>query len=527
MALTPGMTIGRYEIVEPIGQGGMATVYKAHQPSLERIVALKVIRPGFSDDPEFLERFKREARAVARLDHPNVVQIYDFDQVDGRTFLAMQFLEGGTLRDRIAQLAREGGLLPQPEVARIVEQVAAGLAYAHGLGVIHRDVKPANIMLTRDGRAIVTDFGIARMLGGTQLTATGVGIGTPEYMSPEQGQGGELDARSDVYSLGVVAYELLTGKLPFTADTPFAVVLKHVRDPLPPPSQVNPAVTADAEQVLVQALAKEPAERHASVTELAERLRAATGPSEPRTLPTVRVVPRAQVAPVRGWALPAEASERRRLVGGAVVALALIGALAADVLPFWASFDPLVLGDVFASPGPQRTGAPTGFTPRPTPTPTPLTGQVTLRPEQLIMPPSEFPLVGYTVRRDERRTLGWLREFEGPEHYYVQIYVYVWPPGTRAADRIAGKTCDFTFSGGPADSSSEVSAEVVGDGAKACVYHWESGIVDWVHYVTGTRNVTVEAAAEPRRQGSNDVAMRLLVSLARQQLAILDRVSPP
>ncbi len=272
MTLTPGTTLGRYQILEQLGRGGMATVYKAYEPSLDRVVALKVIRPGFAEDREFLERFAREARAVAKLVHPNIVQIFAFDQVEGRPFLAMQFLEGGTLKERQVQLASDGKFLDQRDVAQIVSQVAAALGYAHAQGVVHRDMKPSNVMLTSDGRAVVTDFGIAKILGGTQMTQTGVGIGTPEYMSPEQGQGGQIDARSDIYSLGVMAYELLTGQLPYMADTPFAVVLKHVRDPLPLPSKVSPNVGPATERVLLTALAKDPAQRYASATEFGEAM---------------------------------------------------------------------------------------------------------------------------------------------------------------------------------------------------------------------------------------------------------------
>jgi len=278
--LLPGQTLGKYLIRAQLGQGGMATVYRAEQPTLDRMVALKVIRSGSVGDPEFRERFQREARASARLDHPNIVQVYDFDQIEERAFLAMQLLEGGTLRDRVVAAHAKGQRLPRAEAARIVEQVAAGLAYAHRLGIVHRDIKPSNIMFSREGRAVVGDFGIARMLGATQagaaqLTQTGVGIGTPEYMSPEQVQGTDLDARSDEYALGIVAYELLTGRPPFVGETPFTIILKQVREPLPPPSSFDPTIGQRTERVLLKALAKDPAHRFPGTEEFASALTAA------------------------------------------------------------------------------------------------------------------------------------------------------------------------------------------------------------------------------------------------------------
>src|SRR5713226_4460374 len=180
MTLAPGTTLGRYQILEPLGSGGMATVYKAYEPSLDRTVALKVIRPGLAEEEGFLARFRREAQAVAKLRHPNIVHVLTFDEVDGRYFLAMDYLEGGTLKDRIETLD-PGTLLPPAEVTSIVAQVADALSYAHEQGIVHRDIKPSNIMLSH-GRAIVTDFGIAKIVSGAQLAQTGVGIGTPEYM---------------------------------------------------------------------------------------------------------------------------------------------------------------------------------------------------------------------------------------------------------------------------------------------------------------------------------------------------------
>src|SRR5256712_7682288 len=294
MTLEPGTTLGRYQILARLGSGGMAAVYRAFQPALDRVVALKVLRPGFVDEPEQRERFEREAKAVARLRHPHIVQVFDYDVVDGHAFLVMEFIDGGTLKAKPGELAGTGQGLPPAEVTRIVSEIADALDFAHAQGIVHRDVKPSNVLVTRSGKAVVADFGIARVLAATQQTATGVGVGTPEYMSPEQGQGLEVDQRSDVYALGIVAYELLTGRVPFRADTPLAVARAQIHDPLPLPSQVNPAIGPRTERALLRALAKDPAERYASAGTFAAALAEAAA-VEPMALPRPvvagRVVP--------------------------------------------------------------------------------------------------------------------------------------------------------------------------------------------------------------------------------------------
>ena len=335
MALQPGQTIGRYQIIEPLGTGGMATVYKAYQPSLEREVALKVLRPGFADDPEFLQRFQREARSIAKLRHPHIVQVFDFEPLDGRYVLAMEYLEGGTLKERIGSLAARGERLPPAEVARIVGEVADALNHGHELGIVHRDMKPSNVMLARRDRAVVTDFGIAKIVGGEGQTQTGVGIGTPEYMAPEQGAGGTVDQRADIYSLGVMAYELLTGRVPFVADTPLAVVLAHVRDPLPLPSSIDPTVSADTERVLMKTLAKNPGDRYATATEFADALKATlvTATATSATIYPIAAVTAGSRSAAAG-AVPASAGgprtriPRNAIVAAAVVALLLVGGAA-------------------------------------------------------------------------------------------------------------------------------------------------------------------------------------------------------
>ena len=330
MTLSPGATLGRYQILAPIGQGGMATVYRAYQPALDRVVVLKVIRTGLDADPDFIERFAREAKAVARLRHPHIVQVFDFEQ-EPTPFMAMEYLDGGTLKGRLDELARESGRLPQREAARIVAEVAEALGYAAANGIIHRDIKPSNILLTRDGKAVVGDFGIAKILAGVTTTQTGVGIGTPEYMSPEQGQGRAVDQRSDLYSLGAVAYELLTGQVPFRADTPLAVVFAHVRAPIPLPSAINPQIGPQTERALLRALAKAPEDRFATAPEFAERLTRAITEDDRGTVGTVirRQDPAAAAARPRALTVPLT---RTVLAAGIVAGLILIGGGAAAVL---------------------------------------------------------------------------------------------------------------------------------------------------------------------------------------------------
>ncbi len=223
-----GRSLGQFRVVERIGAGGMATVFKAYQPTLDRYVAIKVLPAYHARDPIFVKRFEQEARSVAKLAHPNIVQIHDFS-IDGDvTYIVMEYVDGGTLRERLRQA------LSVPEAADVIIQAAEGLDCAHRNGIIHRDVKPGNMLLRKDGHLLLSDFGIAKILEGTtNLTRVGTGIGTPQYMSPEQGTGQAVDRRSDIYSLGIVFFHCLTGRVPFTADNPLSVTVKHLHEPLP------------------------------------------------------------------------------------------------------------------------------------------------------------------------------------------------------------------------------------------------------------------------------------------------------
>lgn len=272
-----GKTIGKYEIIEKLGRGGMAEVYKGYQKNLDRYVAIKLMHSFLISEQDFLKRFQQEARAMAALNHPNIVGVYDFDQYQEDTYyLVMEFVDGGTLKDKLEALAKNKERLPLDTSIRIVREVADALAYAHRRNMVHRDIKPANIMLDKEsGRALLTDFGIVKLVGGQTMgyTATGALIGTPAYMSPEQALGQSGDERADIYSLGVLLFQMMTGQLPYEADTPLAVVMKHVNSPTPMPITFNPDIPDALQAIIVKAMAKIPDDRYATAAELATALR--------------------------------------------------------------------------------------------------------------------------------------------------------------------------------------------------------------------------------------------------------------
>lgn len=381
-----GKTLGKYRIVEHIGRGGMAEVYKAYQPGLDRYVAIKVLHSFLAVEADFLTRFQREAKVAAMLRHPNIVQVYDFDysKEDDAYYMVMEFIEGPTLKQRLQELSEKGELLPLEEAVSIVAAIANALDYAHQHGMVHRDVKPANIMFTRDGQPVLTDFGIARMVDVVGLTASGTMVGTPAYMAPEQGMGQAGDERSDIYSLGVVLYQLTTGYLPYDADTPLGVAMKHISEPLPPPAMINTAMPANLEAVIMRALAKAPENRYQTAHEFAADLkRAISGqhiepvPSEhvaisrPQTMPptlpldqmaTLPSAPAVRLPPTP----PAGAARGRRRWTAAVLAilaLIMLGGCVALVVTGMAE-------QALKSALPQLVATPTpASTPTATPTP--------------------------------------------------------------------------------------------------------------------------------------------------------------
>ena len=263
------LIVGRYELEELVGEGGMSSVYRAYDTVLERRVAIKVLHEHFSRDPEYVERFRREARAIARLAHPNVVTVIDRGEWEGRQFIVFEHVAGENLK---AVIAREGPL-PVDRALELACQIARALSFAHELGIVHRDVKPHNVLLDGSGTAKVTDFGIARALDSDEaLTATGTVLGTGQYLSPEQANGERGDERSDQYSLGVVTFELLTGTAPYSGDNLMAVAMRHVRDPVPSVRALRPDVPRRVDEVIARAMAKRPEDRFASMGELAAAL---------------------------------------------------------------------------------------------------------------------------------------------------------------------------------------------------------------------------------------------------------------
>jgi serine/threonine protein kinase len=279
-----GKSIGNYQIREELGRGGMAVVYRAYQPSLNREVAIKVLPPQLGLDRQFVERFQREARSAASLRHPNIVVIHDVGHESGVYYIVMEMLEGRTLRTLIEE---EGRVVPR-RATRIAEQVAEALDYAHQRGFVHRDVKPSNIFIGDNDHVTLTDFGIAKAASETQqLTRTGMLMGTPEYMSPEQAEGGTIDHRTDLYALGVVVYQMLVGRVPFTGTTPHATLHAVIYETPPPPRRINPDLSADLEAVVLKSVSKQAEARYQSGAELSRALKGAmAGRTQPVAAPS-------------------------------------------------------------------------------------------------------------------------------------------------------------------------------------------------------------------------------------------------
>ena len=268
-ALTSGQSIGAYQLIEPAGTGGMAEVWRAYHPPLERFVAIKFLSPRYATDPTYLERFGREARAVSRLDHPNILTVYEYGEQDGWTYMVSPFIGGGTLAARLHR-----GPWSVADAVAVLEPLASALDHAHARGIVHRDLKPSNVLFTERGRLVLSDFGIARMLeSSTVVSQVGIVVGTPLYMSPEQAEGKLAGPPSDRYSLGVVAYEMLTGRPPFTGATPLSLLRAHVDRPLPLPRTLNAALPRHVEATLCKALAKNPADRYPTASAFVEALR--------------------------------------------------------------------------------------------------------------------------------------------------------------------------------------------------------------------------------------------------------------
>lgn len=264
---------GRYQIQSLVGRGGMATVYKALDTNLGRIVAIKIIHPHLADQPDFLQRFENEARLVAQFHHPNIPVIFDFNQDGGYFYIAMEYIDGETLENRLKTISQAGQRLPVKLASEYFSGLCEAVDYAHRQGVVHRDIKPANIMIDQDHVVKLMDFGISKIIGGQRHTATGATIGSAHYIAPEQIQGFLVDARTDIYALGVTFFEMCCGRPPFEADSALTLMMMHISDPVPDLHQLNPAVPAETATIIQKAMAKKPEDRYRSATELAALLR--------------------------------------------------------------------------------------------------------------------------------------------------------------------------------------------------------------------------------------------------------------
>lgn len=416
-----GKTLGSYEILEAIGEGGMARIYKGYHAELNRYAAIKVVHWGLQEDPEFSERFRREAQAIASLRHPNIVQIFDFGQHQSGYYMAMEFIDGEDLAVILRRARVQQSPLPPEQVVNIIKGVASALDYAHNHGVIHRDVKPSNIMLNREDEPILTDFGLVMLpMQGSQATL-GTVFGTPHYVSPEQAiSSADAVPASDIYSLGVILFEIMTGQVPFDDESPLSVALKHVSDAPPMPTSINPNISVQLEDVILKALAKAPADRFETASQLAEAVELACAGQV--VVPTIHAVTMPAAAKARGTPaeLPppaAQPAQKSGMPGWVLMVLvAIIGGLAGAGGFFFFNSNlrgpmptatalalaqqptrtptPLPTATSTSTPTPTDTPLPPTSTNTPTPTPTPVptdTPTATATPRPPTATPTETP----------------------------------------------------------------------------------------------------------------------------------------
>ncbi|MBM3122289.1 MAG: serine/threonine protein kinase [Chloroflexi bacterium] len=366
-----GKSLDTYHLVEQIGQGGMSTVYRAVDGRTQQDVAVKVLSPTISSDRRFVRRFRREAGLLFRLRHPNIVPVTDYGEAAGFVYLVMPFVQGDTLHDRMVQQR-----ISVPDLAKWIGQVSDGLQFAHDQGVIHRDIKPANVLISRTGNALLTDFGLARLVEGSASLTGSMLMGTPAYVSPEQGKGQKLDARSDQYALGVILYQIAAGRLPFEADTPMGTVLQHIQEPVPAVRAFNKDVSPALERVLVKALAKDPEGRFPNVAALNAAYQAALAGGDDAVRQPTQVI----TGPRRPASSQVMARRRTGLRAGwvvvgvlAVAVLALAAVVAGPTLfggtPEGSPSAPTSEAPVAALPSAAPAASPT---PAPTAAPTPV-----------------------------------------------------------------------------------------------------------------------------------------------------------
>lgn len=407
-----GTTLGRYEILEKIGQGGMAHVYKAYQPGLNRFVAIKVVLPSLAEEVDFAERFQREAQAVARLNHPNILQVYDFGTHDSYNYLVMRYVENSTTLGDLIKTAA-----PVEKLIDYVLQVADALNYAHEHGIVHRDVKPGNILI--DGKwALLSDFGLVKIKeASSQLTGTGIGIGTPAFMSPEQVSGQDVDHRTDIYALGVILHRILTGTIPHDAPTPLSIMIKRKTEPVVPPRQIKPDLPPSLEQVILRSLAPVPDDRYATATDFIAAIKKAEADPNYReaviTLPpgagsdVTMVASSSQGRLVPDNRAAAPAKNKSLLLGGAITAVILLAVLSLALFLLMPDKPEAAAQTITETPFSPATATPVAATATPVPatatsTPTPSlvspgTPAVVAQAEVEVRtgPGPEYDLLGY------------------------------------------------------------------------------------------------------------------------------------